>query len=117
MEVKKTIDKLEGLLNKIAEKLEDYNKTLESAFKSFEAKSPQVDEIVRRFVNLYVEKLQKKIDYTLSVISAPICIAFLGRYSHGKTALVNALFDIPQDYSLPEGEGVVTSKIGSYPNR
>ena len=57
------------------------------------------------------KKISKKVDYSAKLLNSPIYVGLLGRYSHGKTALLNSMFNIREDYRLPEGEGVVTSKI------
>jgi hypothetical protein len=47
----------------------------------------------------------------IQTIDSPIYVGLLGRYSHGKTALINQFFSMTQEYALPEGEGIVTSKV------
>lgn len=45
------------------------------------------------------------------LMQAPVYVGMLGRYSHGKSALVNSLFLMDDETKLPEGESVVTSKV------
>jgi hypothetical protein len=71
----------------------------------------EIKEKLTHYVQTEVEKIKKEIEYGIKVLESPIYAGFLGRYSHGKTALVNKLFSIEEDFSLPEGEGIVTSKI------
>lgn len=71
----------------------------------------EINKSLRRFVTSKVEPLEKKIDHLVEVIKSPVHVGMLGRYSHGKSALVNALFDLGDDSKLPEGDGVVTSKV------
>ena len=61
--------------------------------------------------NDVIKEIVDDIEHAKSVISSPIYVGLLGRYSHGKSALVNALFKLDDDCRLPEGEGVVTSKV------
>ena len=67
-----------------------------------------------RFPALDSDLLRNKIEQfiqTIQVIDAPISVELVGRYSHGKTALINEFFSMDTEYSLPEGQGIVNSKI------
>ncbi len=55
--------------------------------------------------------LLEQLDKCDRLMKSPIYVGMLGRYSHGKSALVNALFLLDEGDKLPEGESVVTSKI------
>ena len=66
---------------------------------------------LRLFKKKTVLPLVESMDRVKTVIASPLHVGFLGRYSHGKTALVNSLFKLDDASSLPEGEGVVTSKV------
>ena len=94
----------------VEESLISFKKFLEQEWNKFDPKSEEIEAWKDSFSH-EVKKLLREIDYTLKVLRAPVFIGLLGRYSHGKTALANALFGIPEDYALPEGEGIVTSKI------
>ncbi|MEM2144949.1 MAG: dynamin family protein [Candidatus Jordarchaeaceae archaeon] len=59
----------------------------------------------------YREQLEKAYEDILHSFNEEVYIGIVGRYSHGKTALVNAIFGLNGDDELPVGEGVVTSKI------
>ena len=95
---------------KLEEELKSFRKFLEKEWNAFDPKSEEIGAWKDSF-NHEVRALLGKIDYTLNVMQAPVYVGLLGRYSHGKTALANAIFEIPEEHTLPEGEGIVTSKI------
>jgi predicted GTPase len=94
----------------IEEKLLSFKRLLEKEWNKFNPRSEEL-EVWKDSFSHEIKGLLKEIDYTLRVLQAPVFVGLLGRYSHGKTALANALFGILEDYALPEGEGIVTSKI------
>jgi len=94
----------------LEDRLSSFKDTLERTWHNFNPKSEEFEAWKDSF-DPEIRKLIDEINYTLKVLQAPVYVGLLGRYSHGKTALANALFDIPEEYSLPEGEGIVTSKI------
>jgi len=55
--------------------------------------------------------LLEQLDNCSRLLKSPVYVGMLGRYSHGKSALVNSLFLLDEDKKLPEGESVVTSKV------
>jgi len=55
--------------------------------------------------------LIEQLDNCERLMKAPVYVGMLGRYSHGKSALVNSLFLMDDETKLPEGESVVTSKV------
>ena len=71
----------------------------------------EIQSQVKRFKVGTVKPLINEIGRVAEIIKSPIHIGMLGRYSHGKSALVNALFSLNDDCKLPEGEGIVTSKV------
>lgn len=100
--------------NELNEMLADVKHQLEQDFSQEKIDRLEVDEIKRqmsRFKTAKVEPLIPEIDCLLKVIESPLYVGMLGRYSHGKTALVNALFSLDEECKLPEGDGVVTSKV------
>lgn len=59
----------------------------------------------------FADPLIEQLDNCDRLMKAPVYVGMLGRYSHGKSALVNSLFLMDEDTKLPEGESVVTSKV------
>ncbi len=57
------------------------------------------------------QPLIEQLDNCVRLMKAPVYVGMLGRYSHGKSALVNSLFLMDEDTKLPEGKSVVTSKV------
>lgn len=104
---------LENRFNEINNELEKFQKETESIFNKLvnNIKTPQIQEKIQHFKEVEISRISTSISQTRRVINSPIYVGFLGRYSHGKTALINEFFSIRQEYSLPEGEGMVTSKI------
>lgn len=99
---------------KIKSILEETKKTLEKDFSEEKIEKLQTDSLQRnllRFKKDRIIPLIKDIDHAIEVVKSPVHIGFLGRYSHGKTALLNVLFNLSDEEKLPEGEGVVTSKV------
>ena len=103
---------IEETISKISEKLvsfHDLNQFFVSKLNNF--KFDEVRDKIIRFYDTEFTKISKRVDYSAKLLNSPIYVGLLGRYSHGKTALLNSMFNIREDYRLPEGEGVVTSKI------
>ena len=100
---------IEETISKISEKLvsfrNDSNQFFVSKLNNF--KFDEVRDKISRFYNAEFKKISKKVDYSAKLLNSPIYVGLLGRYSHGKTALLNSMFNIREDYRLPEGEGVV----------
>lgn len=100
-------NELEQLLLKTRDELQhDFN---DDAIERIETQEIQTQ--IKRFKISTVTPLVGEIERVAEIMKSPIHLGMLGRYSHGKTALVNALFSLPDDCRLPEGEGVVTSKV------
>jgi predicted GTPase len=97
-------------MNLMEEKLLSFKEMLIRTWEGFKPQSPELQGL-RDSLEYEVKSVLREIDHTINVLRAPVFVGLLGRYSHGKTALANALFGIPEDFTLPEGEGVVTSKI------
>lgn len=94
--------------------IEDTEQTILESFNEKQIENISVEEIktqVSRFVAKEKKPILKDLEHTKKVIQSPIYIGMLGRYSHGKSALVNSMFLLPEDGKLPEGDGVVTSKV------
>lgn len=67
---------------------------------------------LKDFRALHINELIKELESTMLLSDSPVFIGMLGRYSHGKSALVNALFGLDGTESeLPTGDGVVTSQV------
>jgi hypothetical protein len=77
----------------------------------------EIREKVDHFRETEINKINKELNHAVNVLESPVYVGLLGRYSHGKTALVNALFSVEEEYSLPVGEKIVTSKITSTARR
>jgi len=95
----------------IKSKIEKFGRDVLRSFESFNPKSDEFSKWKDEMEKIYLRKLLDEIDHTIKVISSPVFVGLIGRYSHGKSALLNSLFDLRDELSLPEGEGVVTSKI------
>jgi hypothetical protein len=95
------------------EEIKQFQKNVEVTFDRLvtNIQTPEVKEKVKHFKDIEISKISKNILQTIQVIDAPISVGLVGRYSHGKTALINEFFSMDAEYSLPEGEGIVTSKI------
>ena len=104
---------IEETISKISEKLVSFRNDLNQFFvsKLNNFKFDEVRDKIIRFYDTEFTKISKRVDYSAKLLNSPIYVGLLGRYSHGKTALLNSMFNIREDYRLPEGEGVVTSKI------
>jgi tRNA U34 5-carboxymethylaminomethyl modifying GTPase MnmE/TrmE len=104
---------IESKLEEINDELKQFQKNVEITFDRLvtNIQTPEVKEKVKHFKDIEISKISKNILQTIQVIDAPISVGLVGRYSHGKTALVNEFFSMDTEYSLPEGEGIVTSKI------
>lgn len=104
---------IESKLEEINDELKQFQKNVEVTFDRLvtNIQTPEVKEKVKHFKDIKISKISKNILQTIQVIDAPISVGLVGRYSHGKTALINEFFSMDAEYSLPEGEGIVTSKI------
>ncbi len=98
----------------ILETLNDFKRDLKRIFSSDKVESIKTDLIrteIGRFCKEDVKRVENQLEDVVDKINSPIQIALLGRYSHGKSSLVNALFQIDDIHKLPDGPGIVTSKI------
>ena len=98
----------------ILKSLNDFEHMIQKNFSEDAVESIETEGLRRSFRGLKnnaIKEIVEDIEHAKSVISSPIYVGLLGRYSHGKSALVNALFKLDDDCRLPEGEGVVTSKV------
>lgn len=99
-------------LQEIITRLKEFKESVERGFNQIsELETPEIQEKIQHFREIEISKVSKKVEQAIRVLDAPIYVGLLGRYSHGKTALINQFFSVGEEYSLPEGEGVVTSKI------
>lgn len=103
----------QGAFADIRDQLVDAEKSISAIFKNKVEKltTTEVKEKFKHFVDTEVLKTEQEIRHCIKTIDSPVFVGLLGRYSHGKTALVNSLFSLDSEFSLVEGEGVVTSKI------
>lgn len=98
----------------ILEILNDFKRDLKRIFSSDKIEGIKTDLIkteITRFCKEDVKRVEIQLEDVVDKINSPIQIALLGRYSHGKSSLINALFQIKDSYKLPDGPGIVTSKI------
>lgn len=98
----------------ILKSLKEFEQTISSNFNDDIIQGIETEGLqrsLRMFKNSVIKEIDNDIQHAKAVIASPIYVGLLGRYSHGKSALVNALFDLEDDCRLPEGEGVVTSKV------
>jgi len=104
---------VESRLQQINSELQKFQTNVERIFERLVSslETPEFQEKIQHFKDVEINKISRKISQTKEVIDSPIYVGLLGRYSHGKTALINKFFSIGQEYSLPEGSGIVTSKI------
>ena len=94
--------------------LKDTKNEIENNFSNEAIEQIQTEGIKRelnRFRSTIIKDISYELEHTMEVIQSPVFVGLLGRYSHGKSALVNALFSLDDSSKLPEGEGVVTSKV------
>lgn len=94
--------------------LKNTKNEIESNFTPDAMEQIQTEGIKRelnRFRSTLIKDVTCELEHTMEVIQSPVFVGLLGRYSHGKSALVNALFSLDETAKLPEGEGVVTSKV------
>ena len=102
------------LKSKLQEKLDETRILLEKGFSQEKLDGLKTEGIRRemsRFAASSVKDVVNDLQIASNIIKSPTYVGMLGRYSHGKTALVNSLFDLDEEFTLPEGEGVVTSKV------
>ena len=75
-------------------------------------KTEKIKSKLKDFRARHINELIKGLESTMLLSDSPVFIGMLGRYSHGKSALVNALFGLDGTESeLPTGDGVVTSQV------
>ena len=104
--------------------MDEQTKELEKRIQAVKKKVQEIfdDDVIAKFepkmksdlkeVNFnYAKPLVAQLDNCVRLMKAPVYVGMLGRYSHGKSALVNSLFLMDEDSKLPEGESVVTSKV------
>jgi predicted GTPase len=99
LDIKNFLEKKAALLNDIYAKKAEKISTEEIRLK------------LEHFMDTEAEKFKKEINQVITILDSPINVGLLGRYSHGKTSLLNSLFELPEEQQLAEGEGVVTSRI------
>ena len=100
--------------NQLSKTLTSSQKKISDLFAEDEIEDIKTDAIkekVKDFVAKYVRPLTRKMDEVAETSDAPVYVGMLGRYSHGKSALVNAMFGLEGEDELPTGEGVVTSQV------
>lgn len=99
--------------NDITEILQEAIKEIPEIFKNKvdNIDTDDIREVLEDFRDKEAKEIKDVMSDTVNIIESSIYIGFLGRYSHGKTALINSLFSIDDAYLLPEGEGQVTSKV------
>lgn len=104
--------------------MDEQTKELEKRIQAVKKKVQEIfdDDVIAKFepkvksdlkeVNFNCARpLVAQLDNCARLMKAPVYVGMLGRYSHGKSALVNSLFLMDEDTKLPEGESVVTSKV------
>ena len=95
----------------LEQNIQEFRKSVTAQIQRLSFESEEFEDLKRKFDDIYIPKLSKKIDIVIDALNSPVSVGLIGRYSHGKTALLNRMFSIPEEYGLPEGEGIVTSKI------
>ena len=100
---------------KIHEQLTILTEQVKGVFGSFldRLKTPEIRERAEHFRDTELRKVELGIEQAKRVLDSPVHVGLLGKYSHGKSALVNALFGLGEDHALPTGEGIVTAKVTS----
>jgi GTPase SAR1 family protein/phage-related protein len=104
----------EAKSEEIKQKLKELRDELNALFGRNLVEHIKTDAIKRKlegYIETGLSGINEKVEDAIKVLDSPIHVGLVGRYSHGKTALVNALFDIDEEFTLPEGEGIVTSKV------
>lgn len=103
---KKTIE----LKDKLSELSSDINRLFkDNAINKIN--EPLIREKLDHFAKTEIIKINSSIQDAIKTLESPIYIGLIGHYSHGKTALINAIFSINDEFTLPEGKGIVTSKV------
>ena len=100
--------------NQFRKKLDDVKKTILDKFSNDSVdgfSEPKLKLDLRGINNDYAKDVVAELEYCSNLISAPVYVGMLGRYSHGKSTLVNRLFGLDEHTKLPEGDGIVTSKV------
>ena len=72
---------------------------------------PKLKSDLKEVNAISVKPLLDQLEECGRLMTSPFYVGVLGRYSHGKSALVNHLFLLEEEDKLPEGDSVVTSKI------
>jgi predicted GTPase len=100
---------------KIHEQLTALTENVKDVFGSWvdRLKTPEIRERAEHFRDTELRKVELGIEQAKRVLDSPVHVGLLGKYSHGKSALVNALFGLAEDHSLPTGDGIVTAKVTS----
>ncbi|HBJ76460.1 MAG TPA: hypothetical protein DDY68_00940 [Porphyromonadaceae bacterium] len=101
-------------MENLADLLKTTKKNLEENLlteKSQKLKTEEIAKQIALFGKKKIEPIIENITQVEKIVQCPYHVGFLGRYSHGKTAMLNALFKLDSSSQLPEGEGVVTSKV------
>ena len=100
-------------IEQFRKELDEVKKTIVEQFsdnniKNFESKL-KLD--LRGINSDYAKDVVTKLDDCSNAITEPVYVGMLGRYSHGKSTLVNCLFSLDENTKLPEGGGIVTTKV------
>lgn len=98
-------------IKELGQTIQDFRDSVTLQIQRLSFESEEYEGLKRKFEEVYTPKLTKKIEKVIEVLNSPVAVGLIGRYSHGKTALLNRIFSIPEEYALPEGEGIVTSQI------
>lgn len=97
---------LEELLDENCKMLNDKLSDVENRVSSEKLKKE-----LEQYKKVTWNKTQNSLNNFIDVVKSPIHIGLLGKYSHGKTALINSIFNLSNEEELPTGEQIVTSKI------
>ncbi|MBR4325138.1 MAG: dynamin family protein [Bacteroidales bacterium] len=100
-------------IDQFRKNLDNVKKTIEEKFsnQNIESFEPKLKLDLRGINSDYAKDVVAKLEYCSNLITAPVYVGMLGRYSHGKSTLVNCLFSLDDKTKLPEGDGIVTSKV------
>lgn len=72
---------------------------------------PRVSSQFQIFNSIAIPRLRERYQSVEALLRSPLYVGFIGKYSHGKTSLVNALFELSGNDLLPTGKGVVSSCV------
>ena len=90
MENRNFEDQITEIKYKLSDTSDRLSKSINKALEKIE--TDVVKEKVYDFKGSAFSSLQDEIKNAISVLESPIHVGFLGRYSHGKTSLINSLF-------------------------